>query len=137
MDYVVKDYIDVDDFNIIRKSVGWKELNRKQLKKAIDNSMFNVSIYDSNRCIGIGRIVGDGVLKGILTDIMVLSEYQGKGVGRLIVTALINRLDTLVKEGECFQLEATPTYSNRNFYIKCGMKYKPEVQDGTYLWIKK
>ena len=26
---------------------------------------------------------------------------------------------------------------NREFYIKCGMKYKPENQDGVYVWIKK
>ena len=42
-----------------------------------------------------------------------------------------------LKEGELFQIEATPTSGNRDFYIKCGMKYKPENQDGTYIWIKK
>ena len=26
---------------------------------------------------------------------------------------------------------------NRDFYVKCGMKYKPENQDGVYIWIKK
>lgn len=34
-------------------------------------------------------------------------------------------------------LEASPACGKREFYIKCGMKYKPENQDGVYLWIKK
>jgi len=42
-----------------------------------------------------------------------------------------------LKIGEKYQIEATPTSGNRDFYIKCGMKYKPENQDGTYLWIEK
>jgi len=67
----------------------------------------------------------------------VLEEYQGKGVGKLIVTTLIARLTESVLEGNCFQLEASPTANNREFYIKCGLKYKPENQDGVYLWIRK
>ena len=76
-------------------------------------------------------------VKGMLTDIMVSKEYQNKGVGKLIVTSLIKKLEDRVKENECFQLEASPTASNREFYIKCGLKYKPENQDGVYLWIRK
>lgn len=97
----------------------------------------NISVFDKEKCIGIGRIVGDNALKGMLTDIMVLKEYQGQGIGKIIVTSLIKELNDLVKEGESFQLEASPTANNRDFYIKCGLKYKPENQDGVYLWIRK
>ena len=99
--------------------------------------MINISVFDNDKCIGVGRIVGDNVLKGMLTDIMVLKEYQNKGIGKLIVTSLINELSSQIKAGECFQLEASPTANNRDFYIKCGLKYKPENQDGVYLWIRK
>ena len=84
-------------------------------------------------CLGIGRLVGDGVLKGLLTDIMVKPDYQGKGIGTLIVKSIIEKIDNLVKECESFQIEASPTAGNRNFYINCGMKYKPKNQDGVYL----
>ena len=73
----------------------------------------------------------------MLTDIMVLKEYQNKGVGKMIVTSLISELDNQIKEGESFQLEASPTANNREFYTKCGLKYKQENQDGVYLWIRK
>lgn len=133
----VKDYINVEDYQKIRKEVGWNELNAKQVERALSNSMFNISIFENNICVGIGRIVGDNSLKGMLTDIMVLPSYHGKGIGKLIVTTLLDKLKKSLKEGESFQLEASPTSGNREFYIKCGLKYKPENQDGVYIWIKK
>ena len=137
MNYIVKKDINTDDFIRIRKNLEWNDIPRLLVEKAIKGSMFNVSVFDNDKCIGVGRLVGDGALKGMLTDIMVLEEYHGKGVGKLIVTSLINLLEDSVQDGECFQLEASPTASNRDFYIKCGLKYKPENQDGVYLWIRK
>jgi len=137
MNYLIKKEIDVDDFARIRQNINWNTIPRNLIEKAIKGSMFNISVFDNDLCIGVGRIVGDGALKGMLTDIMVHKEYQNKGVGKLIVTSLIKELEEMVCDGECFQLEASPTASNREFYIKCGLKYKPENQDGVYLWIKK
>ena len=42
-----------------------------------------------------------------------------------------------INNGERFMIEFCPTSGNRDFYIKCGFKYKPEVLDGMYLWIEK
>ena len=125
------------DYLKLRAENGWNVIKEEQVKRAVNNSMFNISVFDNDNCIGIGRIVGDNVLKGMLTDIIVSKEYHGKGVGKLIVTTLINELTDKLKDGELFQLEASPTNGNRDFYIKCGLKYKPENQDGVYLWIKK
>lgn len=137
MNYKVTYNISPDDFQSIRKNVEWNKLNYNQVERALKNSMVNVSIFDKDLCIGVGRIVGDHILKGMLTDIMVRKEYQGKGVGKLILNKLISKLYNYIPEGECFQLEASPTASNREFYIKCGLKYKPENQDGVYMWIRK
>ena len=137
MDFLIKKKIDVNDFIKIWNDLDWNDIPEYLVERAINGSMLNVSVFDKEKCIGVGRIVGDGALKGMLTDIMVLKEYQNRGVGKLIVTSLIKDLEDLVNDGECFQLEASPTASNRNFYIKCGLKYKPENQDGVYLWIRK
>ena len=137
MNFSIKKTIDVNDFIRIRKDLNWNDISPMLIERAINGSMINISVFYNDKCIGVGRIVGDGVLKGMLTDVMVLKEYQNKGVGKLIVTSLIHELENMVNDGECFQLEASPTANNRDFYIKCGLKYKPENQDGVYLWIRK
>lgn len=137
MEYIVKDVINANDLLRLRNENGWNELPHDLVEKAIKGSMFNVSVFDGDICVGAGRIVGDGYLKGMLTDVVVSKGYQGKGIGKIIVTTLIQMLTDSVKEGNSFQLEASPTGGNREFYIKCGLKYKPENQDGVYLWIRK
>jgi len=132
MSFIVKKEIEPRDFVNIRNNLEWNKIPYGLVKRALDGSMINISIFDDDKCVGVGRIVGDNALKGMLTDIMVMREYQNKGVGKLIVTSLINELRVQIKDGELFQLEASPTANNREFYIKCGLKYKPENQDGVY-----
>lgn len=137
MNYRLIKKLTPEDLIKLRKEIGWKDINYEQIKKGLDNTMCKVSIKIDNQVIACGRLVGDYSCKGMLSDIIVHPAYQGKGYGKIIVTTLIEMTNNILKEGEMFQIEATPTAGNRNFYIKCGMKYKPENQDGVYIWLKK
>lgn len=138
MDYEILSDIKAEELMYMRKLVNWnKPITLEQYKKAVDNTMFKVLIKNNKDIIGLGRLVGDYSCKGVLSDIIVNPKYQGIGYGKIIVTTLIKQVKDTLKEGEYFQIEATPTYGNRDFYIKCGMKYKPENQDGVYIWITK
>lgn len=137
MEYKLEYQINAKDYLKLRDDMGWKPIKEEQVREALKNSMINISVFDEYKCIGMGRIVGDNVLKGMLTDIIVSKEYHGRGIGKLIVTTLIQKLTDKLNEGDLFQLEASPTSGNRDFYVKCGLKYKPENQDGVYIWIKK
>ena len=101
MKFLIKKEIKTSDFIRIRHNLNWNEIPKTLVEQAINGSMINISVFDKEKCIGVGRIVGDGVLKGMLTDIMVLKEYQNKGVGKLIVTSLMKELDHMVNDGCC------------------------------------
>ena len=129
--------IEPNDLLLMRRSVKWKELSIKQIEIALKNTMCMVSIIKDDKCVACGRVVGDKSMKGVLSDIIVHPDYQKHGYGKIVVTNLLEQISNYLDEGEQFQLEATPANGNREFYIICGMKYKPENQDGVYLWIKK
>ena len=79
----VKDYIE------IRLRAG---LSRKSVEAAtvgLKNSLFGVVVYFNTIPIGIGRIIGDGGCFFEITDMAVLPEHQHKGVGTLIMKALV------------------------------------------------
>ncbi|AGF56060.1 ribosomal protein S18 acetylase RimI-like enzyme [Clostridium saccharoperbutylacetonicum] len=61
----------------LRSGMGNKDLERS--RKAITNSLFTVSIYDNEKLIGFGRIVGDGGITYVVSDIMVDENYRRKG----------------------------------------------------------
>jgi len=137
MEYSVIYDIDSIDLLKLRRVLGWKEINIKQIEKALENTMCKISIKTDNEVVAIGRLVGDYSCKGVLSDILVHPDYQGKGFGKIVVTSLLEMVNDSLSEGDVFQIEATPTCGNRDFYIKCGFKYKPQNQDGVYIWLKK
>ncbi|WP_346899102.1 GNAT family N-acetyltransferase [Clostridium sp. UBA7503] len=61
-------------------------------KKAFENSYITVFIYDNNRLIGFGRALSDGVYQGAIYDVAILPQYQGKGIGKLIVSTILESL---------------------------------------------
>lgn len=138
MDYKIIDKIDPNDMIYMRKLVGWsKKISLEQFERALKHTMFMVKIYNDSDIIAIGRLVGDYAAKGLLSDIIVNPKYQKQGFGKIVVKYLIDKVYEALGENEVFQIEATPTFSNKDFYVKCGMKYKPENQDGVYIWLEK
>ena len=129
--------ITISEFLEMVESVGWKTYTEQQVQKALDNTMYMVKIFVDDKLAGIGRVVGDYSIVCMLSDICVKPEYQGKGIGKIIVNKLRELIEQGVKEGEKIQIELTPTAGNERFYQKCGFKYNPDKITGMYLWIKK
>jgi ribosomal protein S18 acetylase RimI-like enzyme len=70
----------------LRSGMGTKDLKRSQI--ALKNSLFMVSLYDKEKLIGFGRVVGDGGITYVVSDIMVDKEYQRKGYAEQIMKAI-------------------------------------------------
>lgn len=114
----------VDEFLEVVKSVGWKTYSKQQVKKALENTMYAVSVKVDGDIAGIGRVVGDNSIVCILTDICVKPEFQRMGIGSMIVRKLKQLIESGVKPAEKMQVELTPTAGNEEFYKKAGFKYE-------------
>ncbi|NYT07273.1 MAG: GNAT family N-acetyltransferase, partial [Methanomicrobiales archaeon] len=44
---------------------------------------------DSGPPVGMGRVISDGIADAYIQDLVVIPGYRGKGVGRMIVRALL------------------------------------------------
>ena len=60
------------------------------LKKCLANSDVIVSIWVGNEIVGFGRALTDGIYRGVLWDIVIDNNHQGKGFGTLIVKNLLS-----------------------------------------------
>ena len=84
-----------EDYNHLRISSGIggaKDIEKA--RTALKNSLFAVSVYDGDKLIGSGRIIGDGGVSYAVTDIMVDKAYQNHGIGEEIM----NRIDIWFSE---------------------------------------
>ena len=60
------------------------------LKKCLGNSDVIVSLWVGNEIVGFGRALTDGIYRGVLWDIVIDQNYQGRGFGKLIVKSLLS-----------------------------------------------
>ena len=82
----------VDDYRRLRLVSGLSEKTQTAAEAGLPNTWFAVTVTRDGRTIGMGRIIGDGGTAFQIVDIAVEPEHQGKGLGKLIVAALVDHL---------------------------------------------
>ena len=86
------------------------------LKKCLAKSDVVISIWVGNEIVGFGRALTDGIYRGVLWDIVIDQNHQGKGFGKLIVNNLLS--STEIKNTKKIYLMTTNKklfYSQMNF----------------------
>ena len=94
-------------YNALRASVGWDVLDPKTTQEALQKSSFTVCVYDEDRLIGFGRIVGDGALYFYIQDVMIHPTLQRQGLGTRVMGELMQYLQK-AENGSFIGLMAVP-----------------------------
>ena len=87
---IYENKLTVDSYIEIKKTAFKINNSKLQIEKSLKNDLYDVVAIDGNKLVGMGRIVGDGAIYWYLQDIVVIPEYQGKGIGRIIVKKLMD-----------------------------------------------
>lgn len=105
----------VDDYRRLRKISGLSEKTRAAAEAGLPNTWHAVTVRHGEQTVGMGRVIGDGGTAFQIVDIAVEPEHQGKGLGKMIVAALVEHLQahapasayvSLIADGEARHLYA-------------------------------
>lgn len=117
-----------DDVQEICASVGWSKREPELISKALNNSLSVVSIWDKDIIVGFARATGDEVFNATIWDMVVRPDYQGRGIGKLVMIELLKDLD---KFGiPLITLYADP--GTDSFYKKFGFLTDPSGVRGMF-----
>jgi ribosomal protein S18 acetylase RimI-like enzyme len=84
------------------ENVDWEELSAlylaaplgqkdpPDLKISFANSMFKCFVYESGRLVAVGRALADGRDCSYICDVAVLPSHQGLGLGKAVVSKLVD-----------------------------------------------
>lgn len=73
------------------ETLGWNFLNLsiRDLQAMCAGSWYSIYAYEGERLVGMGRVISDGVLTGLLCGICVHPDVQARGIGTGIVQRLV------------------------------------------------
>ncbi len=124
----------VREYQQLRTTTGWDPVTDQAVEQAMRNTEFGVCILHENEIVGTGRIIGDGIYYYI-QDVIVMPEFQGQGVGKLIMDELgkwLNeRTDTYAFVGLMAAKGTTEFYQGFDF------QKRPEEGPGMFKIVNK
>ncbi|MBR6187096.1 MAG: GNAT family N-acetyltransferase [Clostridia bacterium] len=79
-----------EEFLELWESVWGGGPSLEQTRLAMAHTLFRVSVYDGKKIVAMARMIGDMGLDYYIKDVVVRPEYQGRGIGRMLVGELMN-----------------------------------------------
>lgn len=113
-----------EDYCKLRESVEWLLFSKEQTQKALNSSIYTIIAVDDNETIGMGRLIGDGMYY-MIADIVVQSNYQKQGIGKKIISMIIEYIDRTIPIGGRCSIQLIAEKGKETFYEKIGFKIIP------------
>ncbi|WP_340820561.1 GNAT family N-acetyltransferase [Methanolobus sp. WCC4] len=109
--------VDWEEASVVfeRAPLGRNKRDPEQIRKAFEASYAVVTVSDSGKLVGMCRSLCDGQYQAAIYDMVLLPEYQGKGIGKEMLDRLCDKLPV-----ENIILYSVP--GREGFYSRCGFK---------------
>jgi GNAT superfamily N-acetyltransferase len=111
-----------EEYLYLRQLVGWNLLERDVVEKALSASLYCVCAVVDRTVIGMARIIGDGGLAYYIQDVIVIPEYQRKGIGTQLMNKIMEYIRTNAYNNSVVGLMAAkgkePFYTRYGFTIR-------------------
>ena len=123
--------ISLEEYNGLRRLVDWYEVSERQFITSIPKSIFITVGRDDGKVISMARAVGDGGYHLLVVDVIVHPDYQGQGIGRQMITQLIDFVhNDYIEPGETTMVSLLSAKDKEPFYEKFGFFRRPNNERG-------
>lgn len=124
--------ISLEEYNGLRRLVDWYEVSERQFITSIPKSIFITVGRDDGKVISMARAVGDGGYHLLVVDVIVHPDYQGQGIGRQMITQLIEFVhNDYIEPGETTMVSLLSAKDKEPFYEKFGFFRRPNDERGS------
>lgn len=117
----------IKEFNELYDAVKWGSYSDNISQKALNNSFYTVSVYDDDKIVGFGRLIGDEICFIYIQDVMVKPEYQNKKIGTMIMNNLLDKVNDILKENPDARVYLGSSLGKEDFYKKFGFVTRKEA----------
>lgn len=119
-----------EEFNFLTEQVGWGKRDNNIVQEALDNTIYSICVYDEDKIIGFGRIIGDKTIFLYIQDIMVLPQYQSKKIGTQIMNYILDKIKEFKKINPNIRTYLGASKGKEEFYKKFGFITRKDADLG-------
>ena len=135
MEYSIKyNELSAEEFVLLWETIWGQAPSLEQTRLAMEHTLFRISIFDGDTIIAMARMIGDMGLNYYIKDVIVKPEYQGKGVGRILINELLKYVNnngiagTQIFVELCAMPDKIPFYEKFGFYANEAQRLKMMYQ---------
>lgn len=104
-------------------------LTASQFHEAVSSSYCTQSCWDGALLTGFGRVVSDGLLHGMIYEMIVHPDYQNRGIGSQILKILLDKC----RSDGILEMQLFCAEGKEQFYLKHGFVRRMETAPGMAL----
>lgn len=123
------EYIDesptLEEYKEMRRAVNFMDLSDRIATNALQNAFHITTVRDNGRAIGMIRVLSDGSYANFITDVMVIPEYQGQGIGTEMMRRTVDFMKSTMQPGETIVLYLMSAIGKEDFYKRFGFRSRP------------
>ncbi len=119
-----------DEFNQFTEAVGWGRRENAIVEEALKHTLYSVCVYDEDKLIGYGRIIGDKTIFLHIHDVMIRPEYQGMGIGTGIMNKILDKVNVYRGVNPGIRVCLGASKGKEGFYEKFGFVGRPNESLG-------
>ena len=109
-----------EEFILLWESVWGNGPSLEQTRLAMEHTLFRVSVFDGDKIVAMARMNGDMGLDYYIKDVIVRPEYQGRGIGRMLIDELLKFISENGVKGTDIFVELCAMPDKIPFYEKFG-----------------
>jgi ribosomal protein S18 acetylase RimI-like enzyme len=117
--------VESNDKNLFYTSIRTSNKEKKSIEhshfvtaRRISYNRYNGGLCSTNTLIGLVRIIGDSTYEYYISEVMVLPEYQGQGIGTKLMKAALN----YCKQNGFMKIFLTAAKDREEYYRRFGFK---------------
>ena len=137
MDITITNSITTEEYLGLRQAVGWSVFPVEQAEAGLQNSHV-ICFRDKEKAVALGRVIWDHGYSILISDVIVAPEYQGRGLGRKLMEAIMAYIRSLLKPGYRIMISLMAAENKQGFYKKFGFIERPSdlFGPGMHQWIE-
>ena len=112
--------LSAEEFILLWETVWGHGPSPEQTRLAMEHTLFRVSVFDGETIVAMARVIGDLGLDYYIKDVIVRPEYQGQGIGRLLIGEILEFINDHGVEGTDIFVELCAMPDKIAFYEKFG-----------------